>query len=538
MDSPVLPLTASALAIAAIVAYVRRRNTSIAPLPGPTQGHWLLGHQPTIQRSAAGEMDFDLKEKYGGAVKLDGAFGERLLWICDPKAVQYVAQGGGYRFIRASDRKEQSRLILGASVLNAEGDTHRRMRRIMLPGFGTNESKTYVPSFARKAAKMGDKWVESMHDKEGAIVNVPFWSGRATLDALGESAFDYHFNALDDMSNELSKVFSNFFAKTRFMPSDWEIFSREAVALLPVKLIQAWNEYVPDKKRAIMMGVRSVCERTAHHLISEKSSALLSDKTGNDIMSLLVKANASAGAKGQLNDEEMLGQLTTIILAGHETTATTLAWALLELARNPGAQKRLRDEIRTIRRERDEPELSAETFDAMPYLDAVVKETLRFHGVVPQIAKESAVDDVVPFHTPVLGANGELIHEVPVQKGQKILLSIAAYNRDKDTFGQDADKYNPDRWLEEGHITKQASVGVYANLFTFGGGHRACLGWRFAVLELSAFLFELVDRFEFDVDPNLKVYRAFSGVMQPMLEGELKMGTQLPLRVRLAPVAE
>ncbi|KAL1727766.1 cytochrome P450 [Schizophyllum commune] len=530
MDSPVLPLTASALAIAAIVAYVRRRNTSIAPLPGPTQGHWLLGHQPAIQRSAAGEMDFDLKEKYGGAVKLDGAFGERLLWICDPKAVQYVAQGGGYRFIRASDRKEQSRLILGASVLNAEGDTHRRMRRIMLPGFGTNESKTYVPSFARKAAKV---CVSSMHDKEGAIINVPFWSGRATL-----AAFDYHFNALDDMSNELSKVFSNFFAKTRFMPSNWEIFSREAVALLPVKLIQAWNEYVPDKKRAIMMGVRSVCERTAHHLISEKSSALLSDKTGNDIMSLLVKANASAGAKGQLNDEEMLGQLTTIILAGHETTATTLAWALLELAINPGAQKRLRDEIRTIRRERDEPELSAETFDAMPYLDAVVKETLRFHGVVPQIAKEAAVDDVVPLHTPVLGANGELIHEVPVQKGQKILLSIAAYNRDKDTFGQDANKYNPDRWLEDGHITKQASVGVYANLFTFGGGHRACLGWRFAVLELSAFLFELVDRFEFDVDPNLKVYRAFSGVMQPMLEGELKMGTQLPLRVRLASAAE
>ncbi|KAI5899074.1 cytochrome P450 [Schizophyllum commune H4-8] len=538
MNSPLLPLTATGIVIAAVVAYVRRRNTSIASLPGPAQGHWLLGHQPTIQRSAAGEMDFDLKEKYGGAVKLDGAFGERLLWICDPKAVQYVAQGGGYRFIRASERKEQSRLILGASVLNAEGDTHRRMRRIMLPGFGTNESKTYVPSFARKAAKMGDKWVESMHDQEGAIINVPFWSGRATLDALGESAFDYHFNALDDMSNELSKVFSNFFAKTRFMPSNWEILLQEAVALLPVKLIQMWNEYIPDKKRAIMIGARSVCERTAHHLISEKSSALLSDKTGNDIMSLLVKANASAGAKGQLNDQEMLGQLTTIILAGHETTATTLAWALLELARNPGAQKRLREEIRTIRRERDEPELSAETFEGMPYLDAVVKETLRFHGVVPQIAKEAAVDDVVPLHRPVVGADGEMIQEVPVQKGQKILLSIAAYNRDKDTFGQDADQYNPDRWLEDGHITKQASVGVYANLFTFGGGHRACLGWRFAVLELSAFLFELVDRFEFDVDPNLKVYRAFSGVMQPMLEGELKMGTQLPLRVRIASSSE
>ena len=58
-----------------------------------------------------------------------------------------------------------------------------------------------------------------------------------------------------------------------------------------------------------------------------------------------------------------------------------------------------------------------------------MQETLRFHGVVPQIAKEAAVDEVVPLHRPVVGANGEWIHEVPVQKGQKILLSIAAYNR-------------------------------------------------------------------------------------------------------------
>ena len=58
-----------------------------------------------------------------------------------------------------------------------------------------------------------------------------------------------------------------------------------------------------------------------------------------------------------------------------------------------------------------------------------MQETLRFHGVVPQIAKEAAADDVVPLHTPVVSADGELIHEVPVQKGQKVLLSIAAYNR-------------------------------------------------------------------------------------------------------------
>ncbi|KAL1742019.1 cytochrome P450, partial [Schizophyllum fasciatum] len=495
---------------------------------------WLpAGYYPTLLRSAAGEADLDLFERYGGAVKLDGAFGERLLWIADPKAVQYVAQGGGYRFTRATESKEQGRIFLGDSVLNAEGDDHRRMRRIMLPGFGASESKSYVPSFSRKASRMGDKWVEGMKDQKEAVVNVSFWCGRATL-----AAFGYHFNALDDMSDELAKLFSNFFPKTRFEPSDWEILSRETLALFPVKILRFWHTYVPDKKRAIMAHFRRTCEGVAHKLVITKSTTLSADGTGNDIMSLLVQANASAETKARLTNDEMLGQLTTLLLAGHETTATTLTWALLELARNPAIQKRLRHEIRAVRRERNEPELTAATLDAMPYLDAVVKETLRVDGVAVQVSKEAACDDIIPLNKPVVGVDGQLIHEIPVQKGQKILLSIAAYNRDKDTFGQDADVFNPERWLEDGHITKQASVGVYSNLFTFGGGHRACLGWRFAVLELSAFLVELVDRFEFGVDPDLKVYRAWAAVMTPMLEGEFQKGTQLPLRVRLAPPSE
>lgn len=534
-----IQLVAAIAAAVFSVLHVRRRRCVLNGLAGPGSSHPILGFLPTLLRgSQAGEVDFDLQDNYGGAVKFDSVLGMKQLWICDPKAVQYVAQTAGYKFIRASDRKEDSRLTVGNSVLTVEGDDHRRHRRIMLPGFGSNESTTYVPSFSRKATRMADKWVQMIQGEDHATVDVPFWTARATLDALGEAALDYQFNALDDMSNELAKAFSGLFSKTRLNPSNWSIFEEHVVSLLPQTLVRTWNAHVPSKKRTTQRYCRSTSEGVARQLVEEKAAALLAEQGGHDIMSLLVKANKSAGARSGLSEDEMLAQLSVIIIAGHETTATSVGWTLLELCMNPAIQTRLRDEIRAVRRERDEPQLTAATYDAMPYLSAVIKESLRYHPVVYHISKEAAQDEVIPLLKSVIGTDGRTIYEVPVQKGQNVILSIAAYNRDKDVFGQDAHTFDPERWLKDGYVTKQASVGVYANLFTFGGGHRACLGWRFAILELSTFIVELVDKFEFSIDPKVKIQRGAAVVMSPIIEGEEDKGSQLPLRVRLAPTTD
>ncbi|TRM57158.1 cytochrome P450 [Schizophyllum amplum] len=507
-----IQLVAAIAAAVFSVLHVRRRRCVLNGLAGPGSSHPILGFLPTLLRgSQAGEVDFDLQDNYGGA----GNSTMKQLWICDPKAVQYVAQTAGYKFIRASDRKEDSRLTVGNSVLTVEGDDHRRHRRIMLPGFGSNESTTYVPSFSRKATRMADKWVQMIQGEDHAIVDVPFWTARATLDALGEAALDYQFNALDDMSNELAKAFSGLFSKTRLNPSNWSIFEEHVVSLLPQTLVRTWNAHVPARS-------------APPNVIVDRLPRASRD----------MKANKSAGARSGLSEDEMLAQLSVIIIAGHETTATSVGWTLLELCMNPAIQTRLRDEIRAVRRERDEPQLTAATYDAMPYLSAVIKESLRYHPVVYHISKEAAQDEVIPLLKSVIGTDGRTIYEVPVQKGQNVILSIAAYNRDKDVFGQDAHTFDPERWLKDGYVTKQASVGVYANLFTFGGGHRACLGWRFAILELSTFIVELVDKFEFSIDPKVKIQRGAAVVMSPIIEGEEDKGSQLPLRVRLAPTTD
>jgi cytochrome P450 len=138
---------------------------------------------------------------------------------------------------------------------------------------------------------------------------------------------------------------------------------------------------------------------------------------------------------------------------------------------------------------------------------------------------------------PITTRSGNVIHELPVPKGTRIIASIAAYNRNKELWGEDAHVFNPDRWLNgTAKEKKVTSIGVYSNLMTFLGGARSCIGWRFAVIEIQAFLTEIVGKFEFaPTDKSELIRREACLVMAPTVEGEVENGVQLPLRVSVAP---
>ncbi|KAL1706323.1 cytochrome P450 [Schizophyllum commune] len=524
-SSHLIRLTTASCMVALALWRLLARRRYLANVPGPQGSHPLLGeclpcprsHCTTRTDRQAIQIDFDWVNQYGNIVKFDGAAvpstypdtpeQERLLLITDPKALHPIMQASGYTYIRSEDRKEPMRTLLGKGVLVVEGeyarhnhsrklagDDHRRQRKILMPSFGSVEANGYVPSFASKAAQMAEKWIDMMPNDGGMVVNIPSWVARATL------------------------------AKIRFAPTDLEVLALESLAL----------------RRAYMKRCREVAEGVARELVQRQRPVVSAGEscTRRDVLSRLVSANAAADPKARLGEDEVYAQLLTILLAGHETTANSLSWALLELAQAPSIQDRLRAEIRKVRSVRSSAYFTADDVHAMPFLNAVVQEVLRFHASVIDTARTATQDDVIPLSRPLLGHKGKLTYELAVRKGQHILVSIAAYQRNKGLYGPDADCFNPERWLKEGYVSQKAGGGIYSNLLTFGGGHRACPGWRFAVLELSAFLVELVGRFEFSVSPDVvaRVYRGAAGVMIPMLEGELEKGVQLPLHVRPASV--
>lgn len=120
------------------------------------------------------------------------------------------------------------------------------------------------------------------------------------------------------------------------------------------------------------------------------------------------------------------------MLAGQETTSNTLSWAFLELAKQPHIQTRLREEIHAIERmirERGDTDFTVADFEAMPYLQAVLKEILRFYPAVPHLFRQSLHDDVLPLSKPLRTKSGKVITEVPIRAGLRVVLSVCAYNR-------------------------------------------------------------------------------------------------------------
>ncbi|KAF8869331.1 cytochrome P450 [Mucidula mucida] len=497
------------LLISALVvfSYLRfRRRISIAHVKGPPSPSWLYG-----------TTDFRWQDQYGGVVRVRAPLGEDRLFITDPKAIQYIYHTANYRFPKPTGRQAIMRSVFGPGLTTSEGDDHRRARKIMLPGFNGPEARTYLPIFLGAAERLAHKWEDliAVEAQQTAVVSIPWWVSRAALDAIGEAAFDYQFGALDDSCNELVDMYTNLFFNVFGIPTPGSILTVGIVDKLAPAVVNFFLKYLPPRRLSHAFEALKVSTAVSKRLVEEKTAALLEDKGRRDIFSLLVKANNSEDPETRLEEKELLAQMHTIIVAGHETTANTLSFTLYEMCKEPTIQRRLRAEIRSTLGRKQTENYTSSDFDNMPYLTAVVKETLRFHPIIYNTFRVPECDEVIT--------------ELPIAKGTKIITSVAAYNRNKTIFGYDADVFNPDRWLREDRPMSKVSLGVYANLFTFAGGSRSCIGWRFAYVPSPQF------EFEFAGAADAKDFRREAcNLMTPTLTSDRAKGSQLPMRIRMA----
>jgi len=141
------------------------------------------------------------------------------------------------------------------------------------------------------------------------------------------------------------------------------------------------------------------------------------------------------------------------------------------------------------------------------------------------LGRVASRDDVIPLAFPITTESGEQVSSIPVKKGTIIDIAIHAYQRLPQVWGEDADEWNPGRFLNTESI-RQTSIGLYGNLLNFSGGPQGCIGWRFAVLEMLVVIVTLLKNFEFSLPadgekPGPQVYRRPSVIMMPMAEGQI-----------------
>ncbi|KAI9441397.1 cytochrome P450 [Lactarius indigo] len=486
-------------------------------------------------REQVGDYDVKWQERYGMVTRIKAPLGNDRLWISDPKAIQYVLQTARYNFVKPYAARFALNAATGPGVNGAEGgDSHYRQRRILLPAFGSLESRAQIPVFRECAHELVQEFRNRVDpESHTGIENIPDFLSHAILNALGLAAFNYDFREDGDDKAELSASLRDFMAKGFGLPSNWKVFFQGVMDHVPQSLLDTMI-HLPTSGLAFLRRHVQLSNDIAQKLILSRSPEMVD---GKDALSRIVVANRSESERWRLSDDELSPQLATLLGAGYETTVTSLGWILLELATHPDEQHQLRGEVYTARRAAYPSEDI--NLDALPLLNAVIKESLRFDTVVPHLFREAVCDEVVPLSVPIYCKSGDVINELHIPKGTHVIISDIAYHRNKEIWGEDADVWRPSRWLDGTVKTTGTNVGVWANLISFGAGHRACLGWRFAVTELQAFLFELIAGLQFELtEKATRIRRENCLVTLPMVEGEERKGNQLPLKVSLVDLLE
>ncbi|KAJ3514175.1 hypothetical protein NLJ89_g2525 [Agrocybe chaxingu] len=501
-------------------------------LYGPPSTSFIYGNIKEISDAENSVLHEKWVEEYGPTLKYKAFFGMNRLYTTDPKALNHILMNSMIYQKPEAARYNLSR-ILGNGVLVVEGDKHRQQRRIMNPAFGPAQTRELTSIFIEKSIELRDIWATEIKKPEVNQINVLSWLSRMTLDVIGLAGFDYKFNALttDPKKNELNRAFSVLFTpgnRMALLPLIKSVFPSSRPIL----------KYIPEERAAEMRVASETMNRIAAELLRDSKAAIYSDNgkvdkfswKGKDLLSLLVRANMATDLppSQRMTDEDVLAQVPTFLVAGHETTSTATTWALYALSLRPDVQTKLRDELLAV--VTDNPTM--DELNALPYLDMVVRETLRVHAPVPSTIRVAVEDDVLPLSIPVAAKDGSVLREIRVQKGQTMLIPILAMNRAKTIWGEDAMEFKPERW-EKVPEAATGIPGVWGNMLTFLGGPRACIGYRFSLVETKAILFTLVRAFEFELAvPADDIIKKATIVQRPMLKSDLEAGNQLPLRLR------
>ncbi|KLO16841.1 cytochrome P450 [Schizopora paradoxa] len=492
----------------------------------------LLGSIRDFNRLEDSTLHEDWSREFGTAFRLKMFMNSECLVVMDPRALNHMfTHSTDYPKLDESIRALTK--LLGAGILVTEGEKHRQQRRVMNPSFGPPSVRDLTPAMFEKTTQLRDIWLEQANaDGKPVRIEVLSWLGRTTLDIIGVAGFNYEFNALNvnEKPNELNEAFSTIF----------NMDSNITIGMIIQEVVPFLRDLPTKRNRAVAAAMKTMrrvgnelVQERKHHFLEKEKDAFTDDSEDlhhKDLLSALIKANMdpSIPESQRMTDEEVLSQIPTFLVAGHETSSTQTTWTLFELAQNPKIQIRLREELLSV--PTDTP--SMDEVQALPYLDAVLRESLRLHGAVPATSRKAAKDDIIPLGEPIVDMSGNTISEICVKKGDVFVIPITAVNRMTSLWGPDAEEFNPDRW---DNVPESATAipSVFANVLSFLAGARGCIGYRFAVVEMKAILFSLIRSFEFELAiPADEFTKRSMVVTRPYLKSEQNGRAQMPLLVK------
>jgi cytochrome P450 len=472
-----------------IVVYPRFLSP-LRDLPTPPDNHWFFGQTRKIMREPSGKPMREWTETLpnDGLVKYSMWFQERVL-ITNPKLLGEVLVTKNYDFIKPRHFRDGLGRILGIGILLAEGDEHKRQRKDLMPAFAYRHVKDLYPVFWGKSRELveclrvaskesessptSEKMQNVFEDSKKVAADVPKhapgiidvgeWASRATLDIIGLSGMGRDFDSLQDPSNQLNQHYRSVFEAGRV---------GRLLQILGVFLPFWLVKRIPVKRNHEMNDASEFIKQTCRDLIKQKRQAMQEkERTQVDILSVALES-------GNFTDEDLVNQMMTFLVAGHETTATAMIWALYLLCQNPDIQRKLREEVRS-KLPSIKNDVTAAEIDNCHYLHAVCSEVLRLWSPVSMTMRIAAHDTTL---------NG---HFIPADT--TIILAPWAINTSNHLWGSDAQEFKPDRWLDaDGKANNKGGADSNYSFLTFLHGPRSCKSKQSHNAQLTDLRYQLI----------------------------------------------
>ena len=437
---------------------VQNRQVHLPHPPGP-MGQWPQGVLKQFQDDPLRTM-MAMFHEFGDAIRFRAAFNFYGYLFFHPDHYKQILQDNNRNYTKMPHPSlSLLRPVIGNGLLTSDGDFWRRQRRLASPAF----HRKRIADFATTMTAAADSMLENWHTlaKDGRPLDINAAMMHLTLEIVGKTLFSI------DLTREADTVGGSFSAVN------------EEIARLtgiPFADIGLKIPFLPSSRR--INKHTAVLTQVVHSIIQERRKSGLESE---DLLGMLMAARDEETGEG-MSDQQLHDEVMTIMLAGHETTAVSLAWTFYLLSEHPELLAELEAEVDAVLNGR------LPTIDDVPnltYTTMVIEESMRLYPPAYALARwGNDEDEVGGFYVP---------------KNSVITMSSYVTHRHPE-FWDEPERFDPQRFTPE----RKAERPRYAYL-PFGGGPRICIGNSFAMTEAILLLAAIVQRYRLTLLPGTQV---------------------------------
>lgn len=426
-------------------------------------GHWLWGSMPDIRQNA---LNFYTRAalEYGDVLRLrTGPFISYML--NNPDHIKYVLQDNHRNYDKETFTNRLIKPVVGEGLLTSEGSLWLQQRRLMQPAFHRQRIAELTTTMTNCTAAMLDRW----RNLEGQSFDVVGEMMRLTLDIVSKTLFS---RDIEQEASTIGEVVTTFI----------EYIGKRTQTLFSIPT------YVPTPyNRRFKEAIRTL-DRIIYRLIQERRERGIE---GSDLLSLLLEARDEETNQG-MSDQQLKDEVVTIYIAGHETTAIALGWALYLLSKHPEVERRLREELTRVLGGRT-PTIA--DLPNLHYNRMILDETLRLYPPAWAIARRPVEKDTIGGYE--------------IRPNRFLFFSPYVMHRHP-AYWDNPEGFDPQRFAPENESGRPRYV-----YFPFGGGPRQCIGNIFSLTEAQLVLAMIVQNYRLSLVPGHPVEPAPLVTLRP-----------------------